>query len=46
MRWSDDCAGSLKIIQKFEKTDSFNVQFDRGKKRIDWTVAEEELTAV
>ena len=38
--------GLLKLIQKFEKTGSFDVQSDRGRKRIDSTVVEEVATAV
>ena len=43
---SDDCAGSIKTIQKFEKIGSFGVQSGRGIKRIDSTVVEEVTTAV
>ena len=35
----------LKIIQEFEKTSSFDVQSSRGRKRIDSTIVEEEVTA-
>ena len=34
-----------KMIQKLEKTGSFDVQSGRGRKRIDSTVVEEETTA-
>ena len=36
----------LKIIQKFEKTGSFDVQSSKGRKRIDSTVVEKLTTAV
>ena len=36
----------LKMIQKFKKAGSFDVQSDRGKKRIDSTVVEEVAIAV
>ena len=38
--------GLLKIIQKFEKTGSFDVRSGRGRKIIDLMVVEEETTAV
>ena len=38
--------GLLKMIQKYEKTDSFDVQSDRLRKRINSTVVEEVATAV
>ena len=38
--------GLLKVIQKFEKIGSFDVQSGRGRKRIDLTIAEEVATAV
>ena len=36
----------LKIIQKFEKTGSFDLQSGRGREKIDSTVDEEVATAV
>ena len=38
--------GLLKMIQKFEKTRSFDVKFGRGRKKIDSKVVEEVPTAV
>ena len=36
----------LKMIQKLNKTGSFDVQSGRGRKRFDWTIVEEVATAV
>ena len=44
-RSSDDCTGSVKMIQEFEKTGSFDVQSVRGRKRIDSMVIEKVATA-
>ncbi|MBJ5486920.1 hypothetical protein JGG36_24350, partial [Salmonella enterica subsp. enterica serovar Meleagridis] len=38
--------GLEKMIQKFEKTGSFDVQSGRGRKRLDSTVVDEVATAV
>ena len=38
--------GLLKILQKFEKTCSFDIQSGRGRKRIGSTVFEEMATAL
>ena len=38
--------GLLKIIQKFEKTGSFDMQSHRRRKRINLTVIEEVATAM
>ena len=45
-RKSDDCAESVKMIQKFEKTDYFDVQSGRVSKRTHSTVVEEVATAM
>ena len=34
------------MVEKFEKTSSFDVQSDRGRKRIDSTVVEEVVTTM